>query len=75
MKVINRTLATAAQVHICHLLAKSGQKHSALGQFYDALETEVDSLAEKFLAIGGIIGDFDCKFEAKYDDANIINCY
>lgn len=70
--IINKTLATAAQVHIWHLLAKSGQKHSALGSFYDALETEIDGLAEKFLAIGGVIGSFECKFEAQYDDANII---
>ena len=70
--IVNKTLATAAQVHIWHLLAKSGQKHSALGSFYDELETEVDGLAEKFLAIGGILGSFECKFEAQYDDANII---
>lgn len=70
--IITKTLAMAAQVHIWHLLAKSGQKHSALGSFYDVLETEVDGLAEKFIAIGGEIAGFDCQFVAKYDDSNII---
>lgn len=70
--IVTKTLAMAAQVHIWHLLAKSGQKHTALGSFYDELETEVDGLAEKFIAIGGLIGNFDYSFNASYDDANII---
>lgn len=70
--IVSKTLAVAAQVHIWHLLAKSGQKHSALGSFYDALETEVDLLAEKFLAIGGTISDFSFNFSSSYSDTDII---
>ena len=69
--IVSKTLAVAAQIHIWHLLAKSGQKHMALGTFYASLETEVDSLAEKFLAIGGIMGDFSYNFSAAYSDTDI----
>ena len=58
-RCVSKTLLFTAQVHMWHLLAKSGQKHSALGSFYDALETEVDELAEKFIAIGGTLEDID----------------
>ena len=69
--IVCKTLALAAQVHIWHLLAKSGQKHTALGTFYTALETEVDGLAEKFLAIGGILGDYSYGFVSTYSDVDI----
>lgn len=69
--IISKTLAVSAQVHIWHLLAKSGQKHSALGSFYEELETEVDSLAEKFLAIGGVLRDYSFNFTATYSDVDI----
>lgn len=70
--IVSKTLATAAQVHIWHLLAKSGQKHVALGAFYGALESEIDGLAEKFLAIGGVLGDFSYGFTSTYSDTDIV---
>jgi DNA-binding ferritin-like protein len=69
--IVCKTLALASQVHIWHLLAKSGQKHTALGTFYTALETEVDGLAEKFLAIGGILEDYSYNLISTYSDVDI----
>lgn len=51
--VITTTLAMIAQAHAWHLLVKSGQKHTALGEFYEELQDEVDELAERFIAQGG----------------------
>lgn len=44
------TLHFANQIQIWHWLAKSGQKHTALGAFYGSLRESVDSLAETLIA-------------------------
>lgn len=54
-RLITYTLYMTAQVHVWHLLCPSGQKHTALGELYDELQSEVDELAEKFIAQGGYL--------------------
>lgn len=55
--IVSYTMHMIAQSHIWHLLCPSGQKHVALNELYTELETEVDGLAEKFIAQGGILSD------------------
>lgn len=70
--VVVKTLAISTQVHIWHLLAKIGQKHTALGSFYDELNIKVDGLAEKFIATGGVLPDFSYNFSNVYSDVDIV---
>lgn len=70
--IISKTIALSSQIHIWHLLAKSGQKHTVLGDFYEALQDEVDKLAEKFLAIGGTLDNFDYSLYTEYIDESIV---
>jgi len=53
--IIPKTMAMIAQTHLWHLLIKSGQKHTALGEFYEELQDELDELSERYIAQGGII--------------------
>lgn len=73
------TMYCIGQIHIWHLLCTSGQKHTALGDLYDSLVENVDELAEKFIAQGGIISESEpYKFMCKYDEVyihNYINSY
>ncbi len=48
--LLTETLHFANQIQIWHWLAKSGQKHTALGSFYGSLRESVDSLAETLIA-------------------------
>ena len=49
--LITYSMYMIAQTHIWHLLCKSGQKHTALGEFYEEMQDEVDSLAEDSIFI------------------------
>lgn len=53
--LIPEIMNTVSQIHIFHLLCPSGQKHTALGEFYDTLQDEVDELAEIYIAMGGVM--------------------
>lgn len=44
-----------SQLHIFHLLAPNGQKHTALGELYEELQDEVDELAEIYIGMGGTL--------------------
>jgi len=70
--IITYTLQFIAQVHVWHLLCKSGQKHTALGELYEELQSEVDELAEKFIAQGGTIETVSEPIVAYYDEGMII---
>ena len=48
--LLTETLHFANQLQIWHWLAKSGQKHTALGDFYSSLRENIDSLAETLIA-------------------------
>lgn len=48
--LLTETLHFANQIQIWHWLAKSGQKHTALGAFYGSLRESADSLAETLIA-------------------------
>lgn len=48
--LLTETLHFANQLQIWHWLAKSGQKHTALGDFYSLLRENIDSLAETLIA-------------------------
>ena len=68
------TMFTIGQIHIWHLLCTSGQKHSALGDFYDSLVENIDELSEKFIAQGGTISESEpYKYNCKYDKLEIYN--
>ena len=48
--LLTETLHFANQLQVWHWLAKSGQKHTALGDFYSVLRENIDSLAETLIA-------------------------
>jgi len=73
--IITYSLHMAAQAHVWHLLCPSGQKHMALGEFYSELEDEVDGLAEKFIAQGGVLQDFGKPIVASYDEFEILKAF
>lgn len=47
--LLTETLHFANQLQLWHWLAKSGQKHTALGDFYISLRENIDSLAETLI--------------------------
>ena len=70
--VITYSMYMIAQTHIWHLLCTSGQKHTALKEFYEELQDEVDELAERFIAQGGELQTVDTPIVAKYDDLMVL---
>ena len=48
--LLTETLHFANQIQLWHWLAKSGQKHTALGDFYAFLRESVDGIAETLIA-------------------------
>jgi DNA-binding ferritin-like protein len=66
--IITYTLQFTAQAHVWHLLCKSGQKHQALKELYEELQDEVDELAERFIAQGGMLSTTAEPIVAYYDD-------
>ena len=48
--LLTETLHFANQIQLWHWLAVSGQKHTALGDFYNSLRENIDSLAETLIA-------------------------
>ena len=48
--LLTETLHFANQIQLWHWLATSGQKHTALGDFYNSLRENIDSLAETLIA-------------------------
>jgi len=69
--IIPYAMYMVAQAHIWHLLCPSCQKHMALGEFYDELESEVDELAERFIAQGGELQPFNMAFDMEYSDQKV----
>ena len=69
--VIPHTIALIAQSHIWHLGCPSGQKHVALKELYEELQSEVDGLAEKFIAQGGVIKDYKYSLKSSYSDMEV----
>jgi hypothetical protein len=69
--IIPYTLQFIAQAHTWHLLCPNGQKHMALGELYDELQTEVDGLAEKFIAQGGRLETVSLTLTAYYDELEV----
>lgn len=70
--LITYAMYMIAQTHVWHLLCPSGQKHMALGEFYSELQDEVDELAERFVAQGGILQTVDKAIVASYDEYEIM---
>lgn len=67
--IISYSLFMIAQMHLWHLLCPTAQQHIALGEFYDELQSEVDELAERFIAQGGILSNIiDEPLIANYDE-------
>ncbi len=69
--IIPYTLQFIAQAHTWHLLCPNGQKHMALGELYDELQSEVDGLAEKFIAQGGRLETVSLPLTAYYDELEV----
>ena len=71
--LIPYTMFMIGQVHIWHLLCTSGQKHSALGDFYDSLVEGIDELSEMYIGQGGMILESDpFKYSNKYEIGTIL---
>ena len=71
--LINKFFISITQIHIWHLLSNSGQKHLALGELYDNLQNDVDNIAEKFIAQGGTLSEFESNFSITSDDQSILD--
>jgi DNA-binding ferritin-like protein len=69
--IIPYTLQFIAQAHTWHLLCPNGQKHMALGELYEELQSEVDELAEKFIAQGGTLLNVNVPLMAYYDEFTV----
>lgn len=69
--LITYTLHMVSQIHIWHLLCPSGQKHTALGDLYNALNDEVDVLAERFIAQGGSLEAINASLIPFYDESTV----
>lgn len=65
---IVEALAKVAQFHIWHILCKSGQKHTVLGEFYVELQSTVDELAEIYISAGGRITSVPVQLTTEYSD-------
>lgn len=51
-------LGLVAQFHVYHWQTKSYEQHKAFGGFYEDLQGDLDSLAEKFIGVGGALSAF-----------------
>ena len=69
--IIPYTLQFIAQAHVWHLLCTNGQKHTALGELYEELQSEVDGLAEKFIAQGGVLESISFPLMSYYDESEV----
>lgn len=72
--VIRSGLELVAQFHIYHWLTKSYAQHNALGSFYSSLEDNIDTLAENYIALGGVLsGDCTLFTKMNYNIVDVIN--
>ena len=71
-ELVTLSLLMVAQSHVWHLLAKSGQKHSALNEFYTGLQEESDKLAEVFIGRGGELKPTPKTLVTSYSDDDVI---
>lgn len=69
--IIPYTVQFIAQAHVWHLLCPNGQKHTALGELYEELQSEVDELAEKFIAQGGRLESISTPLMTYYDELEV----
>lgn len=67
------TMFMIGQIHIWHLLCTSGQKHLALGNFYDALVEGIDELSENYIALNGIIESDSYTYNVRYNEKSILD--
>lgn len=65
-------LNDVSQFHIWHWLAKSGQKHVVLGEFYESLTEELDELTEMFIATGGVLKPISTTLMTEYSDELVL---
>lgn len=70
--IISYSLFMVSQAHMWHLLCPDAQQHTVLGEFYNKLNDEVDELAERFLAQGGVLNDVDMPLIAKYSEFEVL---
>jgi len=70
--LIINSIGLISQLHTWHLLAKTHSRHSALGSFYEELQEEVDSLAEKFIAQGGKLQNMNYTINVNYKPSTVV---
>jgi DNA-binding ferritin-like protein len=65
---VKRTFAITTQLHVYHLLTKNYNVHEIIGDLYESIQSNVDGLAEGYLAIGGECeGTFESVTFYEYD--------
>lgn len=71
--LLTETLHFANQIHVWHWLAKSGQKHTALGEFYISLREQIDGIAENLIALSIMpVSNGSKSLDVMYSDEVII---
>lgn len=70
--IITYSLYMVAQTHLWHLKTTKAQEHIVLGEFYEILQNDVDELAERFIAQGGIINSLNIELNVDYILQNTI---
>jgi DNA-binding ferritin-like protein len=67
-QVIKRCLAEVSRFHVAHWKTDSYSAHEAVGGFYEGLVGLTDTIAEKFIALGGNLdGRVSIRFSAESD--------
>lgn len=73
VSVIASAMRLTIQAHVWHLLTKSYSSHEAIGDFYETLTEQIDTLAEQYLATGGTLtGSSDMTIEYNYDRTSVL---
>lgn len=71
--IIITLMAFIGQVHVWHLLARTGHKHSVLGEIYEELTPIADSLAEAFIGQGGKLENMNYTIRTDYRPSTVVS--
>ena len=71
--LIMKLLHARATAHVLHLKSTSYAKHVALNEFYDALVPLVDSLAETYQGMHGLIESYPPRYTPVDDPVTLVS--